>query len=96
MKYGYFDDERREYVITTPKTPLPWINYLGTEAMFGLVSNTGGGYNFHRDARLRRITRFRYNNIPTDQGGRCFYVKDGETVWSPGWQPAKTELDSYR
>ncbi len=95
MKYGYFDDERREYVITTPKTPLPWINYLGTEAMFGLISNTGGGYHFHRDAKLRRITRFRYNNIPTDQGGRCFYVKDGDSIWSPGWQPVKAELDSY-
>ncbi len=95
MKFGHFDDANREYVIETPKTPLPWINYLGTEAMFGLVSNTGGGYSFYRDARLRRITRYRYNNVPADQGGRYFYVKDGDQVWSPSWQPVKAELDRY-
>ena len=57
MQYGYFDDARREYVIETPRTPLPWINYLGSEAFFALVSNTAGGYCFYKDARLRRITR---------------------------------------
>jgi cellobiose phosphorylase len=95
MKYGHFDDASREYVIETPKTPLPWINYLGTEEMFGLVSNTGGGYSFYRDARMRRITRYRYNNVPADQGGRYFYVKDGDSIWSPSWQPVKSELDQY-
>jgi len=95
MKYGYFDDAHREYVITTPRTPLPWINYLGNEDFFTLLSNTAGGYSFYRDARLRRITRYRYNNCPLDQEGFHLYVKDGETVWNPGWQPVQTELDAY-
>ncbi len=96
MKYGYFDDSRREYVITTPRTPLPWINYLGNEAFFALCSNTAGGYAFYRDARLRRLTRYRYNNAPLDAEGFRFYIKDGDTVWNPGWQPCQTELDRYR
>ena len=95
MKYGHFDDERREYVITTPRTPLPWINYLGNEDFFTLLSNTAGGYSFYRDARLRRITRYRYNNCPLDQEGFHLYIKDGDTVWNPGWQPVQTELDGY-
>ena len=95
MKFGHFDDLNREYVIETPKTPFPWINYLGSEDFFGLVSNTAGGYNFYKDARMRRITRFRYNNIPVDDGGRYYYIKDGDTVWNPGYKPCKTELDSY-
>ena len=80
MKFGYFDDTRREYVITTPATPLPWINYLGSEDFFSLVSNTTGGYSFYRDARLRRLTRYRYNNSPLDSEGRRIYIKDGDTV----------------
>jgi len=76
MRYGYFDDARREYVITRPDTPLPWINYLGCQAYFGLISNTAGGYSFYRDARLRRITRYRYNNVPFDTGGRYIYLRD--------------------
>ena len=95
MKFGYFDDIRKEYVITTPRTPLPWINYLGSEDFFTLLSNTAGGYSFYRDARLRRLTRYRYNNCPLDQEGFHIYVKDGETVWNPGWQPTQTELDRY-
>ncbi len=95
MKFGYFDDEQREYVITTPKTPLPWINYLGCGSFFSLISNTCGGYSFYRDAKLLRLTRYRYNNVPADSNGKYFYIKDGETVWNPGWQPAKTPLDSY-
>ncbi len=95
MKFGYFDDANKEYVINSPKTPYPWINYLGTQAFFSLISNTAGGYHFYKDARLRRITRYRYNNVPVDMGGRYFYLNDGETVWSPGWSPAKAELDSY-
>ena len=96
MQYGHFDDGRREYVITTPRTPLPWINYLGSEEFFTLCSNTAGGYSFYRDARLRRLTRYRYNNCPLDSEGFHIYIKDGETVWNPGWQPTQTELDSYR
>ncbi len=95
MKFGYFDDANQEYVITTPKTPLPWINYLGCNAFFSLISNTCGGYTFYKDAKLLRLTRYRYNNVPTDMGGKYFYIKDGDTIWNPGWQPTKTELDSY-
>ena len=95
MQYGHFDDARREYVITTPQMPLPWINYLGSEEFFALCSNTAGGYAFFRDARLRRLTRYRYNNAPLDQEGFHLYIRDGETVWNPGWQPVQTPLDSY-
>ncbi|MGI5867838.1 MAG: GH36-type glycosyl hydrolase domain-containing protein [Kiritimatiellia bacterium] len=95
MKFGRFDDANREYVIDTPQTPYPWINYLGNEKFFSLVSNTAGGYAFYTDARLRRLTRYRYNDIPLDNNGRYFYIKDGRTLWSPSWKPAKTPLDSY-
>lgn len=95
MKYGFFDDLNKEYVITTPKTPLPWINYLGSNNFFSLLSNTCGGYSFYKDAKLLRLTRYRYNNIPSDEGGRYYYIKEGNTVWNPGWQPVKTDLDSY-
>ena len=93
--FGYFDDKNREYVITDPATPFPWINYLGNEDFFGLISNTAGGYAFYKDAKFRRITRYRYNGVPMDAGGRYFYINDGGTVWNPGWKPCKTPLDSY-
>jgi len=97
MRYGYFDDDRREYVITRPDTPLPWINYLGSQDYFGLISNTAGGYSFYRDARLRRLTRYRYNNVPYDTGGRYLYLRDEASgvFWSPSWQPTRSGLDSY-
>lgn len=97
MKYGYFDDKAREYVITRFDTPLPWINYLGCEDYFGLISNTAGGYSFYRDARLRRITRYRYNNAPFDVGGRYIYLRDNvsKKYWSPSWQPTQSNLDDY-
>lgn len=95
MKYGFFDDDRREYVITTPKTPLPWINYLGSNEFFSLISNTCGGYTFYKDAKLLRLTRYRYNDVPADTNGKYFYIKDEDVIWNPGWQPAKTELDLY-
>jgi cellobiose phosphorylase len=95
MKYGCFDDSQREYVITEPQTPYPWINYLGTEAFFSIISNTAGGYSFYRDAKLRRITRYRYNNVPIDSGGKYFYIYDDGDVWSPGWKPIKKPLDAY-
>ena len=94
-QYGHFDDARREYVITDPKTPWPWINYLGNEDFFSLISNTAGGYSFYKDAKFRRLTRYRYNNVPMDNDGRYFYIKDGETVWNPGWKPCRTPLDFY-
>ena len=93
--FGYFDDKNREYVINDPATPFPWINYLGNEDFFGLISNTAGGYNFYKDAKFRRITRYRYNSVPMDSVGRYFYIVDGETAWNPGWKPCKTPLDSY-
>jgi cellobiose phosphorylase len=102
MNFGRFDDSKREYIIDTPFTPLPWLNYLGSEGFFGLISNCAGGYNFYRDAKLRRLTRYRYNNVPADNGGRRFYICDGENgnsnnaAWSPAFLPAKTQLDSYR
>jgi len=95
MKFGHFDDQNREYVITNTQTPWPWINYLGNEDFFSLISNTAGGYSFYKDAKFRRLTRYRYNNVPMDNGGRYFYIKDEETIWSPGWKPCKTPLDSY-
>ena len=94
-EYGYFDDKNREYVITEPRTPWPWINYLGTEDFFSLISNTAGGYSFCKDAKFRRITRYRYNNVPMDSGGKYFYINDGKDIWNPGWKPCKTVLDSY-
>jgi cellobiose phosphorylase len=93
--YGAFDDAAREYVIRRPDTPLPWLNYLGQDDLFGLCTNTAGGYTFWRDARLRRLTRYRYNDVPLDSVGRYVYVRDGETVWNPGWKPTKTPLDRY-
>ena len=93
--YGNFDDTHREYVITDPKTPWPWINYLGNEDFFSLISNTAGGYSFFKDAKFRRITRYRYNGVPMDNGGRYFYINDNGTVWNPGWKPCKTQLDTY-
>ena len=95
MKYGFFDDNNKEYVITTPKTPLPWINYLGCTDFFSLISNTCGGYTFYKDAKLLRMTRYRYNDTTLDTNGKYFYIKDGDTIWNPGWQPTKTPLDSY-
>ena len=99
MRYGHFDDQNKEYVITRPDTPLPWINYLGSEAYFGIISNTAGGYSFYKDARLRRLTRYRYNNAPLDVGGRYIYLRDNGAAhpdfWSPTWQPTRKPLDEY-
>ena len=96
MQYGFFDDKRREYVITTPATPLPWINYLGSEDFLGMISNTGGGYCFYRDAKLQRILRYRYNSVPGDHGARFYYIKEsGKPAWNPGFLPTRTELDHY-
>ena len=97
MRYGHFDDDCREYVISRPDTPVPWINYLGTDDYFGIVSNTAGGYSWHRDARLRRLTRYRYNNVPADSSGRYLYLRDDASgeYWSPSWQPTRTDLDAY-
>ena len=96
--FGHFDDAAHEYVITRPDTPLPWINYLGSEEYFALISNTGGGYSFFRDARLRRLLRYRYNDVPADTGGRFLYVRDDATgeFWSPSWSPVRADVEDYR
>ena len=97
MKFGHFDDQAREYVIDTPATPLPWINYLGSEDFFGLISNTMGGYCFYRDAKLQRLLRYRYNSVPGDVGGRFCYIKEsGKPAWNPGFLPTRTPLDAYQ
>ena len=93
MRYGHFDDEAREYVITTPHTPYPWINYLGSQEFFSLISHQAGGYSFYRDAKMRRLTRYRYNNVPADAGGRYFYIHDDGDVWTPSWMPVKADLE---
>ena len=95
MKFGYFDDSNREYVITTPRTPLPWINYLGCKEFFTLISNTCGGYTFYKDAKLLRMTRYRYNDVPSDINGKYFYIREDGNIWNPGWKPTQTELDIY-
>ena len=95
MKFGYFDDAHKEYVITDPKTPNPWINYLGNEDFFSLISNTAGGYSFYKDAKLLRLTRYRYNNVPADTNGRYYFINDNGTIWNPGWQPSQNPLDTY-
>src|SRR6187455_1185045 len=80
--YGHFDAVQREYVITEPLTPLPWINYLG-------------GYSFYRDAKLRRLTRYRYDSVPLDSSGKYLYIADGDAAWNPGFRPTRTALDLY-
>lgn len=95
MKFGHFDDAQKEYVITRPDTPYPWINYLGTENFFSLISNTSGGYCFYKDAKLLRLIRYRYNSVPTDSGGRYFYINENGSVWNPGWAPVRAKLDQY-
>ena len=97
MQFGYFDDKTKEYVIQRPDTPLPWMNYLGCEDFFGIITNTAGGYSFYKDARLRRLTRYRYNNVPLDDGGRYIYIRDEDSgeYWSPTWQPVRKDLDRY-
>ncbi|MFP4281895.1 MAG: GH36-type glycosyl hydrolase domain-containing protein [Opitutales bacterium] len=94
-EYGYFDDAAREYVMVRPDTPLPWLNFLGQDEFFALCTNTGGGYTFYKDAKLRRLTRYRYNNIPFDSNGRYLYIKDGDTVWNPTWKPVKAKHDKW-
>lgn len=96
MKYGVFNDAAREYVIETPKTPLPWINYLGSRDFFRLISNTAGGYCFYKDAKLLRLTRYRYNENPLDINGHYFYINDQSSVWNIGWQPVRAELNRFR
>lgn len=95
--YGYFDEAAREYVITRPDTPTPWLNYLGQGRYGGIISNTAGGYSFDRDPRNRRVSRYRYNAVPVDQPGRYIYLRDQESgqYWSASWQPVRNDLAEY-
>lgn len=97
MKYGYFDEGSREYVITRPDTPTPWINYLGNGGYSAIISNTAGGMSFHRDPGFRRVTRYRFNGVPMDRPGKYIYLRDLDSgeYWSPSWQPVMRPLDSY-
>ena len=92
MKFGHFDDKAKEYVITTPHTPQPWINYLGSNDFFSLISNTCGGYSFYKDAKLLRITRYRYNNIPVDSNGKYYYINDDGVIWKLSMQKRKVGI----
>jgi cellobiose phosphorylase len=95
--YGYYDAAAREYVITRPDTPTPWINYLGEGRYGGIISNTAGGFSFDRDPRDRRVSRYRYNSLPADQPGRYVYLrrKDTGEFWGATWQPTRTTLEHY-
>jgi cellobiose phosphorylase len=97
MSYGHFSRDGKEYVITRPDTPTPWINYLGDSEYCAMISNTAGGYSFHLDPRDRRVLRYRYNNLPMDRPGRYLYIRDNGTgeYWSPTWQPVAKELSAY-
>ncbi|MFQ3670515.1 MAG: N,N'-diacetylchitobiose phosphorylase [Verrucomicrobiia bacterium] len=98
MNYGYFDDERREYVITRPDTPRAWSNYLGSRKYGGIITHCAGGYSFTRSPAEGRIIRHRYNSIPADMPGRQFYLRDQATgdFWTAAWQPVGKPLDRYK
>ena len=98
MKNGYFDDDKQEYVITNPDTPMSWINYLGTEDYGALISNNAAGYSFYKSAKSRRMLRFRFNSIPMDRPGRYIYIRDDVDgdYWSASWQPVGKNLEEYQ
>lgn len=94
MKYGYFDNEKREYVIERPDVPVSWTNYLGVKDMCAVISHNAGGYLFYKTAQYHRITRFRPNAVPVDRPGHYVYLRDDETgdYWSISWQPVGKDL----
>jgi cellobiose phosphorylase len=98
MRYGYFDDQAKEYVITQPDTPTSWSNYLGTTDYGAIITNNAGGYSFYKSGARGRFLRMRFNSIPMDQPGRYFYLRDQESgdYWSSSWQPVGKPLDQYR
>ena len=97
MRYGHFDDEAKEYVITRPDTPTSWSNYLGSTEYGAIVTNNAGGYGFYRSGARGRFLRLRFNSVPMDQPGRTFYLRDRESAdyWSASWQPVGKPLDAY-
>ncbi|MFC1922573.1 GH36-type glycosyl hydrolase domain-containing protein [Chloroflexota bacterium] len=98
MKYGYFDDQEKEYVITRPDTPLSWSNYLGTTDYGAIITNNAGGYGFFQSGARGRFLRLRFNSVPMDQPGRYFYLRDRESgdYWSASWQPVGKSLEQYQ
>jgi len=98
MRYGSFDDARREYVIDNPDTPMSWVNYLGTSGYCGIISNNAAGYAFKDSAKSGRFLRFRFNSVPADRPGRYIYLRDDATgdFWSASWQPVGKPLDQYQ
>ncbi|MFW5982233.1 MAG: GH36-type glycosyl hydrolase domain-containing protein [Halanaerobiaceae bacterium] len=98
MKYGYFDNQSKEYVITKPDTPMSWINYLGTPEYGALISNNASGYSFYKSPASQRLLRFRFNSIPMDRPGRYIYIRDDQSgdYWSASWQPVAKDLKDYK
>ena len=96
MKYGYFDDEKREYVIERPDTPAPWVNYLGSPKYGAIISNSAGGYSFEKSGANGRILRYVFNGF--DQPGRYIYIRDNDSkdYWSASWQPVGKDLEAYK
>ena len=97
MRFGHFDDEAREYVITRPDTPRSWSNYLGSRLYGGIITQNAGGYSFYKSGGLGRVLRFRFNGVPEDQPGRFIYLRDDADgdFWSASWQPVGKPLDEY-
>ncbi|MBO4395310.1 MAG: N,N'-diacetylchitobiose phosphorylase [Eubacterium sp.] len=89
MKYGFFDNEAREYVILRPDTPTPWINYLGSPDYAALISNNAGGYSFMKSGAKGRLLRYHFNN--TDTPGRYIYIRNNDSAdyWSASWKPVR-------
>jgi N,N'-diacetylchitobiose phosphorylase len=98
MRYGFFDDRNREYVIERPDTPRAWINYAGSRAYGAVITNNAGGYSFYHSPAEGRFLRFRFNSIPMDQPGRYFYLRDRDSgdYWSASWQPVGKPLDKFK
>ncbi|MBE2223242.1 MAG: N,N'-diacetylchitobiose phosphorylase [Anaerolineae bacterium] len=98
MKYGQFDDNNKEYVITRPDTPQSWSNYLGSTEYGAVITNNAGGYGFYKSGANGRFLRLRFNSIPMDQPGRYFYIRDNDNgdYWSASWQPVGKPLDQYQ
>lgn len=96
MKFGYFDDEKREYVIDRPDTPAPWANYLGSPEYGAVISNNAGGYSFAKSGANGRILRYIFNQF--DQPGRYIYIRDNDSkdYWSASWQPVGKDLEAYK
>ncbi|MCK5146840.1 N,N'-diacetylchitobiose phosphorylase [bacterium] len=98
MKYGYFDDKNREYVVERPDVPVSWTNYLGVKDMCTVISHNAGGYSFFKSTEHQRITRFRPNGVPMDRPGHYMYIRDDDTgeYWSISWQPVGKDPDKAR